>query len=377
MNRKPKLIFFVTEDWYFFSHRMPLALHAQKSGFEIVVITRINQHAEKIRSLGFKLLPIEISRRGINPIKELKVIFQLISIYKSEQPDIIHHVALKPVLYGSIAASIARVFNVVNAIAGLGFLFSSKSYKAKFMRSIVIILFRKLLNRDNCKVILQNPDDLDLLREKFGIKNQHLVLIYGSGVDPYEYRATPETKEDIRVILASRLLWDKGVGEFVEAAKLLKQQNVSARFILVGKGDNGNPSAIPDIQLKSWHDEGVIEWWGQRDDMAEVLAQSHIVCLPSFYGEGVPKILIEAASCGRPIVTTNSPGCREIVRDNINGYLVPVRDAKAVSEKLKILINSPILRNKMGAKGRELVKEKFSLEKVNSKTLLVYVELLK
>ena len=377
MSRCPKLIFFVTEDWYFCSHRLPLALFAQKSGFEVVVITRVNQYAQLIESHGLKLIPLKISRRGINPLKEFRVILQLMAIYKSEQPDLIHNIALKPVLYGSIAALLVKVPYIVNAMAGLGFLFSSRSYKARVMRSVVTTIFRVIFNRKNSSVILQNSDDYTLLCNKYGVKKERAFLIRGSGVDPKKYLYVEEPKGKIQIVLASRLLWDKGVGQFVEAAKQLKHQNISARFILVGKGDNENPSAISDKQLQQWHNNGVIEWWGQRDDMPKVLAQSHIVCLPSFYGEGVPKILIEAASCGRPIVTTNSPGCRDIVRDGINGFLVPIRDINTLVDKLKILINSAELRGEMGDRGRELVENEFSLEKVNTETLHVYENLLK
>ena len=174
------------------------------------------------------------------------------------------------------------------------------------------------------------------------------------------------------MILASRLLWDKGVGEFVDAARQLKQQGVSARFVLVGEGDSENPAAIPDHQLQAWHEQGAVEWWGRREDMPKVLAGSHIVCLPSAYGEGVPKVLIEAAACGRPIVTTDAPGCREIVENGLNGFLVPLHDATAVAEVLKKLIDSPQLRRTMGMRGRELVEREFSLDKVNNETLSLY-----
>lgn len=376
MSRPLKLIFFVTEDWYFYSHRMPLALFAQKSGFDIVVVTRVNGHAERIRKHGFKLIPINISRRGKNPLKELRVIFQLISIYKSEAPDIAHHIALKPVLYGSIAALFVKVPKIVNAMAGLGFLFSSKSNMAKFMRVLVTKVFRYIFNQKNTRVILQNPDDLRLVNERYGVNKERLILIRGSGVDPQKYKYVQEESGELIVVLASRLLWDKGVGEFVEAATLLKQQGVAARFVLLGKSDNENPSAISNKQLNSWHKDGLIEWWGQRDDIPEILSKSHVVCLPSYYGEGVPKVLIEAASCGRPIVTTDSPGCREIVKDGVNGFLVPIKNAQAVAERLKELINSPELRKEMGINGRKMVQKEFSLDKVNQETLHVYKELL-
>jgi glycosyltransferase involved in cell wall biosynthesis len=370
------LIFFVTEDWYFCSHRLPLALAAKEAGFEVSVVTRVCSHGEQIKAAGLELIPLELSRRGMNPLAELRLIARLISIYRSEQPDIVHHVALKPVLYGTIASLFAKIPCVVNALAGLGFLFSSHSLKARAVRPLVKLVFRLLLNRRNSCVILQNPDDVRLLCDGRVLGRECIALIRGSGVDIQQFTVLPEPSGQPIVILASRLLWDKGVGEFVSAAKQLKIQGVSARFVLVGEGDAANPSAIPDSQLRHWHDEGDVEWWGRRDDMPAVMAQSHIVCLPSFYGEGVPKVLIEAASCGRPIVTTDTPGCREIVQDGVNGLLVPVRDATAVAEALKKMIESPELRSQMGARGRYLVEREFALDKVNTETLKVYEGLL-
>lgn len=370
-----KLLFFVTEDWYFCSHRLPLALAAKQAGYDVSVVTRVSAHGDQIKAAGIKLIPLNLSRRGSNPFAELKVIGRLISIYRSEQPDIVHHVALKPVLYGSFASRIARVPMVVNAMAGLGLLFSSRSLKVHLARPVFMLFFRFLLNRKGARVILQNPDDVALMCESGVLNIKRITLIRGSGVDTQEFEAQPEPGGEPVAILASRLLWEKGVAEFVNAARVLKKEGVLARFALVGEGDIENPGSIHEEQLRAWHDEGVIELWGQRADMPDVFALSHIVCLPSFYGEGVPKVLIEAAACEKPIVTTDSPGCREIVRDGVNGILVPIRDSSAVAQALKKLIESPELRKKMGKNGRELVVREFSLDKVNRETLAIYKEL--
>lgn len=377
MKTRLKLLFFVTEDWYFCSHRLPLALAAKKEGYDVSVVTRVQSHGERIKSAGLKLIPLELSRRGINPLSELRVIIRLSSIYKSESPDIVHHVALKPVLYGSIAARLARIPHVINAMAGLGFLFSSKTFKARIARPFFMVFFKFLLNSSGSRVILQNTDDAAVLCSSGVLNKEHVALIRGSGVDTLLYTARPELAGEPLVILASRLLWDKGVGEFIEAARQLKNEGVSARFALVGEGDRENPGSISDAQLQSWQDEGMIELWGKVDNMPDVFAQSHIVCLPSFYGEGVPKVLIEAAACEKPIVTTDAPGCRDIVQDGVNGILVPLRDSSAVAEALKKLIESPELRKKMGKKGRELVEREFTLNKVNNETLALYEELQK
>ncbi len=375
MKPSRKVTFFVTEDWYFCSHRLPLALAAKKAGYQVSVVTRVRSHENQIVAAGIKLIPLELSRRGLNPLREIQVIYKLFSIYCEEQPDIVHNVALKPVLYGSVAAYFAKIPHVVSAMAGLGFLFSSMSLKARGVRPFLLLIFRLLLKRPNSYIILQNPDDLEVLSRNHAVNREQVKLIRGSGVDLLEFKVESEPDSPPLVILASRLLWDKGVGEFVESARILKKQGVSACFALVGEGDDENPSAISDDQLRVWKQEGVVEIWGRKENMPRVFAGSHIVCLPSAYGEGVPKVLIEAAACGRPIVTTDAPGCREIVVDGVNGILVPLHDANAVAKALNKLICSPELRKKMGGRGRALVEKEFSLGKVNSETLALYAKL--
>lgn len=372
-----RLLFFVTEDWYFVSHRLPVAIAAKNAGFDVCVVTRVRAHDARIRECGLELIPLEMSRRSINPLSGLRAIIELVSIYRKVRPDIVHHVAVKPVVYGTVAALVAHVPCTVNALAGLGIIFSSQSIKARLIRPVIKAMFRLLLNRKNSRVILQNPDDVAMMCREGIVGERRIALIRGSGVDTDQFQARPEPPGPPVVMLASRLLWDKGVGEFVEAASLVKSQGVNARFVLVGEGDPENPSSIPDAQLQAWNDSGVIEWWGRKDNMPEVLAQAHIVCLPTFYGEGIPKVLIEAASCGRPIVTTDAPGCREIVRDGENGCLVPIRDSSAVADAIKKLIESPDLRREFGSKGRSLVIREFSIDKINRETLGVYQELVK
>ena len=372
MSMPLKILFFVTEDWYFCSHRLPLAIAAQQAGYEVTVVTRVTHHGDLIRSRGLNLIPIKISRRSRNPLKELGVIWQLLRIYREQKPDIVHHVALKPVLYGSIAARLAGVGAVVNALAGLGFLFVSKQRLASVLRPLVEVAFRVLLNRAYVRVIFQNPDDMGLLIGRGILESKRAVLIRGSGVDTSLFRFTPEPDGVPLVVLASRMLWDKGVKEFVEAARQLKELGVAARFALVGEGDPENPASISRDQLAQWHDEGVIEWWGRQENMPQVLAGAHIICLPTSYGEGVPKVLIEAAACARAIVATDVPGCREIVRDGENGLLVPAKDVDSLALALRKLIEDSPLRINMGKRGRDLVEEEFSIEHVVRQTLALY-----
>ena len=366
-----KLLFLVTEDWYFWSHRLPLACEAQRKGYSIVVATRVRDYGNRILAEGFKLVPIGMQRRSTNPLKEFSSLLELIKLYRSERPDIVHHVAVKPVVYGSIAARLARVPRVINAIAGMGYVFTSQSMKAKALRPIIRFVLSRVLNRTNTRTIFQNPDDRNMLIESGIVRSERTKLIRGSGVDPEVYRPSPEPDGVTTVVLAARMLWDKGIQDYVEAARLLLSEHVNARFVLVGDSDNGNPAAVPTAQLEAWHKSSVIEWWGKRNNMLEVFAASHIVCLPS-YGEGVPKVLIEAASCGRPMVATDSPGCREIVRNNENGLLVPIRDHVALARALQKLIGNSSLRTRMGTRGREIVFEEFTVEKVVSETLLLY-----
>jgi glycosyltransferase involved in cell wall biosynthesis len=366
------IAYFVTEDWYFCSHRLPLAVAAQKAGYTVYVITRVTSHRDVMESAGLKLIPIKLSRRSKNPFAEAVILKQLISIYKCVKPQIVHHVALKPVIYGSIAARITGVPARINAMAGLGYLFSSESLMARLVRPVIKGLFRLLLNNERSTLILQNPDDVEVICGSGTVNRDRVRLIMGSGVDTEEYRRQPESGDVPIVLLASRLLWDKGVGEFVEAARILQREGAVARFILAGEGDDENPGSIGASQLKAWQGEDNIEWWGRCSDMPNVFAKSHIVCLPTSYGEGVPKVLIEAASCGRPIVTTDAPGCREIVIDGENGILVPIKDVDALVRAIRKLLDSPDLRLRMGLAGRQLVKRKFSLTTVVNETLAVY-----
>ena len=371
-HNKPKLLFLVTEDWYFVSHRLSIAMAAREAGYDVAVATRARQHVEIIQKAGIRVIPFELSRRVGNPLAELINLFLL---YRREHPDIVHHVALKPVFFGALAGRLAGFPAQVNAVAGLGWLFISRSRLARWMSPVLRLILARLLSTPRCRVIVQNPDDADLLK-KAGVTESHIRMIRGVGVDTSEFAPSPELPKPICVVLAARILWDKGVGEFVEAARQLKQDGVEARFILVGNPDSDNPASIPEETLHAWQKEEVIDWWGYREDMIAVFHAAHVVCLPS-YREGLPKVLLEAAACGKPIVATDVPGCREVVREGENGLLVPVRDAKALSEALSCMIKNPELRAQMGRRSRAIVLKEFSSEKVIAQTLSLYKELAK
>lgn len=369
---KPRILFLITEDWYFWSHRLPIARAARDAGFKVLIATRVHRHGGRIEKEGFKLIPLRLVRRNRNPVKILLDIIGIVKTYRREKPDIVHHVAVQPVLFGSLAAMISGKSAVVNALAGLGYVFVAQDLKTRLLRRVLLAAFKLVFCGKNVIGIFQNPDDLKVFVDFGVIKSEKAVLIRGAGVDPTLFAYRPEQTDIPVVLLASRMLWKKGIGEFVEASRILRRSGVECRMILVGIIDPESPASINEETLCKWHDEGVIEWWGRRDDMPEVFAGSNIVTLPTAYGEGIPKVLIEAASCGRAILTTDVPGCREIVRHNENGFLVPLHDSKALVDALKFLIENPEIRAKMGARGREIVEAEFSEEIVVRQTMEVY-----
>jgi glycosyltransferase involved in cell wall biosynthesis len=366
--RPRRLLINVTEDWYFCSHRLPLAKAAKAAGYEVFVVTRVREHGDLIRSHGLTLIPFEIARTGRNPLRELGTLARLVAVYRRLRPDVVHQVAMKPVMYGSIAARAASTPLVVNALAGMGWLFTSRALSARLLKPIVRRWLRGALGSG--KVIVQNPDDGELL-VSIGVPAERVTLIPGSGVDLDAFTPSPEPAGPPLVVLPARLLWDKGVGEFVAAARALRARGVEARFALAGTPDPMNPASITEAQLAEWVGEGVVEHLGWIDDMPGLLRRAHVVCLPS-YREGMPKSLLEAAAAGKPIVTTDVPGCRDVVAPEDNGLLVPVRDAVALEEALARLIGAPELRERMGRRGRERAVAEFGIDRVVSRTLELY-----
>jgi glycosyltransferase involved in cell wall biosynthesis len=331
----------------------------------------VGRHGEAIRATGIRLVPFGLARSYGNPLRE---ILALVRLYRRERPDIVHHVALKPIVYGAVAAWLARVPAQVNAVVGLGWLFTSTKGVMRLIRPAARWILASLLRMRGSLTIVQNPDDRALLVRSH-LPESRIRLIRGAGVDTTVFAPAPEPAGPVCIVLAARMLWDKGVGEFVEAARLIRQAGVQARFALVGDPDNDNPASVPEATLRGWHGQDGVEWWGRRDDMPSVYQAAHIACLPSYYREGLPKVLLEAAACGRPLVTTDAPGCREVVQDGDNGILVTPRDAQSLARAMRKLIEDEKLRHAMGKRGREIMLKDFSSEQVVRETLAIYREL--
>jgi len=374
-TRRPHLLFVVTEDWVFWMHRLDLARAARDAGYAVSVATRVRDHGQRIEDEGFRLYPVQFRRGSLHPIRELATVMALIGLYRRVRPDLVHHVALKPVLYGSWAAGLVRIPAVVNAFVGLGHVFIATGWKARLLRIGVTCALRGALALPHAKVIVQNEDDRELLLRAGVAKKEDTVLIPGSGVDVARFAPSPEVEGRPVVILAARMLKEKGVGEFVDAARLLQAHGIQARCVLVGMVDRENPAHITDAELLAWQREGVIEWWGHREDMPRVLAQAHVVVLPS-YREGFPRVLLEAAACGRPVVATDVPGCRDAVRPHDNGLLVPAKDSGALFQAIATLVQDRALRARMGRRGREIVAQEFSSALITKQVLNVYHALL-
>ena len=369
-------MFLVTEDWYFVSHRLELAVAARQAGYDVVVATRVDQHGKRITDAGFTLRPVAFNRSGLNPLEEVRTLMAIVRLYRREAPDIVHHVALKPVIYGSLAARIAGTRGVINALGGLGFVFSSIGVRAKMLRWIVKPALKFALGGKNTRLIVQNSDDRERIVTD-GLANADSIgLIRGAGVDPNAYRQVPVASEMPLVILPARLLREKGVGEFVQAARLLRAEGIKARFALVGKPDVANPASVSQPEIDAWAGEGVVEFWGWQEDMPSVFAQAQIVCLPTYYGEGLPKSLLEAAASGCAIVTTDIPGCREIVQHEVTGWLVPPRDVRALANALQQAIEQPSLRERYGTAARASIATDFSMDRVAEETIAMYDNLL-
>ncbi len=373
-----KIILFANTDWYLYNFRRSLALALQEAGYELLLISPPGPYGEKLRALGLRWEPLPMDRRSLNPLREAVLLLHLWRLFRRERPALVHGFTIKCAVYGSLAARLARVPARVNAVAGMGYVFTSEELKARLLRPLVRSLMHVALDGRNARLILQNPDDVALFERAGFVDRAHIRLIQGSGVDCSRFLANDRVRapdKPLRVLLAARLLWDKGVAEFVAAARQLQAQGRPIEFLLAGDPDPGNPAAVPEADLQAWVAEGVLQWLGHVDDMPALFASVDVVVLPS-YREGLPKGLIEAAACALPLVTTDVPGCREVVSDGVDGLLVPPRNAEALAAAIARLQDDPGLAQRLGTAARVKALGQFEECIVVANTMAVYAELL-
>lgn len=376
----PRLVFLVTEDWYFWAHRLPQARAAQAAGFEVHVACRVDRHGSRIQGEGFIVHPLSWRRGSIAPWQAGEAVAEIANLYRALKPDLVHHVSQKPILFGSAAARIAGVRHIVNAFTGLGLLFAANDAKSRALRTAIGAMLRVLAGRSGTRVLVENPDDRDLLVQKRILPARRITVIRGSGIDLSHYPVLPEPSETDAIGVAARLLKIKGIDLAVAAQKLLRERGVHSRLLIAGAIDPESAASFTEADLARWREVPGVELLGQLDDVRSLWRRASIALLPSLGGEGIPMSLLEAAACGRPLVATDVPGCREIVRNGVNGVLVQPGDPAAVAvqlaDALQALLPNRDRRVEMGIASRELVESDLSAEAVGAATVAVYRSLL-
>jgi glycosyltransferase involved in cell wall biosynthesis len=372
---KPKLLFVVNVDWFFISHRLPIALEAMKAGYEVNLAMAYSGHKEYLVNLGFIVHEIPFSRAGHSIGREMKTFLCLFKLLRSLRPDIIHTVTIKPSLYAGLVARLLGIKNLVVAISGLGLVFVDKGWFASIRKSLVKLLYKSAIDSKYTKLVFQNMSDYETLREfvKFDSKNHYLIK--GSGVDLTEFSYTePPAGDKFIVSLAARLLKEKGIYDFIAAAEIVRETEYSdlISFRLIGEPDLQNPNSVLPEEWDEWRESGIVDCLGFRSDVNKLFSATNIVVFPSYYGEGLPKVLIEAAACGRAVITSDSPGCRDAVLDGETGVIVPVKDPLALSQAILMFAENRGLAEKMGKAGREFANMTFSLDSVVSLHMKIY-----
>lgn len=372
-----RILYVINDAPFFISHRLPVALEARRRGYDVHIAAPRDVKAKALlEASGLTYHEIEISRKGTSLWREAKTFAAVVSLLRSVRPLLVHGITIKPVLYAGLAARLVGIPALVSAISGLGYVFIAQTLRMRLLRAFAIQAYRLALGHPNARTIFQNPSDAQLFIDQHAVLPARIVLIRGSGVDLDAYKPTPEPDGGLVVTMASRLLWDKGVVEFVQAAVMLAESDSTLTFQLVGDVDEGNPSSVSAALLAEWAQLPCLRVLGQRTDIASIFSGSNVVVLPS-YREGLPKVLLEAAACGRAVVTTDVPGCRDAIIDGVTGVLVPVRDARALAAAIDGLLSSHERRMGMGHAGRSLAEREFSIREVVSQHMGVYEELLR
>ena len=376
-----KVILFANTDWYLYNFRLSLARKLRELGHEVVLLSPPGEYGPQLRALGFRWEPAPMVRRSLNPLREVTLLMWLVRFLRRERPDLVHGFTIKCAVYGSLSSRLAGVAVRVNAVAGMGYVFSSRDVKAVVLRPLVRRVMRMAFGGKRSMLILQNPDDLALFRTANIVDERAIRVIKGSGVNisrfkPRSEEAEPLEAQPLRVVLAGRLLWDKGIAEYVEAARILKAEGRSVRCILAGTPDPGNPAAVDENLLRGWVRDGLVEWLGHVSDMPALFAGTDVAVLPS-YREGLPKSMIEAAACALPLIITDAPGCREVVGiDGEEGLMVPVRDGRALAGAIRRLDDDRALARKLGEAARQKALREFDEQIIIERTLAVYREVL-
>lgn len=374
---RAKIVLFANTDWYLYNFRLSLARTLVESGHSVLLLSPPGKYGPMLSELGFRWQPVPMVRRSLNPLAELSLVLSLVRLFRRETPDLVHGFTIKCAVYGGLAARLAGVKARVAAVAGLGYVFISDEFRARMLRGPVRWLLGRALGGRGARLIVQNPTDRDLFIDSGLACADQVRLIPGSGVDCARFRpvALPRAPGPLRVLLASRLLWDKGIGEFVEAARSLRASGRDIDFILAGEPDPGNPASIEVDVVKEWVADGVLRWIGHVDDMASLFDRVDVVVLPS-YREGLSKSLIEAAASGKALITTDVPGCRDVVAHEQNGLLAPAREWKPLEASIAKLDDDRPLIHALGAAARRQAEEVFDETVIVAQTVDVYRQIL-
>lgn len=371
-----RLLFLVNDAHFFVSHRLPVAQAALAQGFEVHAATAGGDAVKTIEAHCIRHHSLRLSRNGLNPLQEIRAFAEIYRLMRRLRPHIVHLVTIKPVLYGGIAARLVGVPAVVAAISGLGHIYSVHHLRTRIMRVFVTAAYRIALRHRHLQVIFQNGSDRDVLMRSGAVASNKVVTIRGSGADLRDYCSSPEPSGLPVVTFAARFLKAKGVCEFVDAARRLRAGGMQARFLLVGDVDRGNSDSVSESEVAQWRAEGAVEVLGFRSNIAEIFAASNLIVLPSYYGEGLPKVLIEAAACGRAVITTDMPGCRDAIEPGITGLLIAPRDVDALARAVTELLADHERRRRMGLAGRALAEREYAIEGITTKHLQIYRKLI-